>query len=182
MRFAPPVRHTAAVVTLLAACTAPPDDHQPGPEADPEADRAAVAPIPRDRLSALVFFLHSSAAHLLVTDPSGRRTGMDPITGRSYSQIPNAFYGSNEIDDLTDDEPTATDVSREFTRIRPGDGDYVITVTGTDEGTYDLELRTYDRTGALSRTGLSDIPTRPGMVHTFELSYSATAPPGGRSD
>lgn len=126
-----------------------------------------------DDLNGLVFFLHSPA-EMLITDPSGRRTGFDPITGMTYKEIPGASYDSTRIDDLTDELSTLADASKEFLMVRPIDGEYTIKVTGTGTGTYDLDLRAYNRHGRLARVRYDSVPVTAGQVSTYQLLYSGT--------
>ena len=55
------------------------------------------------------------------------------------------------------------------------DGSYTLQVTGAAPGTYSLDLRAWDRSGAASaRPELREVPTGPGAVHVYRLDYVAT--------
>ncbi len=58
---------------------------------------------------------------------------------------------------------------------QPMDGAYTLQVTGAAPGSYSLDLRAWDRSGAVtSRPQLRGVPTGPGAVHVYRLDYAAT--------
>jgi hypothetical protein len=89
-----------------------------------------------------------------LTDPQGRPVGVH----RALADMGNGLGGS------------VLDVRR------PTDVAYSLQVTGASPGTYSLDLRGWDRSGAATaRPELRDVPTGPGIVHVYRLAYAASA-------
>lgn len=89
----------------------------------------------------------------VLTDPQGRPVGRP----QAFTDLGNGLRGS------------VLDVRQ------PMDGAYTLQVTGAAPGTYSLDLRAWDRTGAASaRPELGEVPTGPGVVHVYRLDYVAT--------
>ncbi len=119
-----------------------------------------------------IWIIFMSPGELLVTDPEGRRTGLDPITGISYKEIPEACYQEEFIG--TDDFGGGMH-SKQFYLSEPIDGDYTITVTGTGEGTYDISINTYDIESSPSTLGFDDLSIYTDAIHKYKINYSKTA-------
>jgi hypothetical protein len=103
---------------------------------------------------------------LILTDPQGRRTGLDPAGNVEHREIPRASY----VETGTSPRTVLLDARQ------PMDGSYVLQVTGTAPGSYTLDLRAWDRNGTAStRPVLRDVPTGPGVVHIYRLDYASTA-------
>ena len=85
-------------------------------------------------------------AELLVTDPQGHRTGVDPRTGTVYNEIPDATYF---VDELIADDGTGMSAPplKVFYCPTPLDGNYDIQVIGTGSGSYTLDVLNYDELG-----------------------------------
>lgn len=111
--------------------------------------------------------LHSPA-ELLLTSPAGLRTGLDPVTGASFSEDPNSSYDDISIDDEQDDTQPGIE-EKELVVGVPPSGDYTLRVTGTDTGTYVLEFLGRDTSGNPSQTVFPPLPTAPGVVNTFSI-------------
>ena len=127
-----------------------------------------------DPLNRLTFTIYSPA-DLLVTDPLGRITGFDPISKINYTQIPGSGYQGESLDD---GESGQESESHWFVLdiYAPIEGKYTVQVTGTDTGTYDLEVRTTSLTGDASPVfAMNSIKTERGKIQRYELSYSATS-------
>lgn len=105
---------------------------------------------------------------LLLTDPRGRRLGLEPNTQRQHAEVPRAGY----------DEGTGPVPGRELEIMQPADGAYTLEVIGTDAGRYDLSMYANDREGqpTASDVELSDIPTRPGLIHRYAFEYTSSPP------
>ncbi|MBI2527370.1 MAG: hypothetical protein HYV93_15460 [Candidatus Rokubacteria bacterium] len=131
-------------------------------------------------LSRVTILLSSRAeavSNLILTDPQGRRTGLDPTATVAHRTIPRSSY----MDEGVDRRSRVLDVRQ------PMDGAYTLHVTGTAGGSYSLDLRAWDRSGtATARPELRDVPTEPGIVHLYRLDYASTARTpltlGGRFD
>jgi hypothetical protein len=103
---------------------------------------------------------------LILTDPQGRKTGLDPAGNVEHREIPRASY----VETGTSPRIVLLDARQ------PMDGTYVLQATGTAPGSYTLDLRAWDRTGTAStRPMLRDVPTGPGVVHIYRLDYASTA-------
>src|SRR5579859_2112330 len=121
-----------------------------------------------------------SPAELILTDPSGHRLGLDPVTNTSYDEIPNSSYIASF---LTDDDPTgvaqgqanAPEV-KQLMDNKPGSGQYIVTVTGTDAGTYSMPVYLTDQNGVTNFTELDNIPTSAGVVHKYTFTYTPPFP------
>jgi hypothetical protein len=116
-----------------------------------------------------------SPAELLVIAPDGKKTGLDPITGRRYAEIPNSSYQEEGYDNLETGVPNTHPTKFVDLSFGPAEGEYTIQVTGTGNGLYSLEVSPRGADGApLASTDLKDVPTQPGLVHTYALPYVAT--------
>jgi hypothetical protein len=113
-----------------------------------------------------------SPGELLLTDPQGRRTGMDPRTGQSFRENANSSYTKSLLDDHGG-VPDSNDPVTELHVHAPPAGDYTLSVIGTGTGTYDLELVALDAAFNDSRGKLQDVPITPGEVHTFGVHFDA---------
>ena len=113
-----------------------------------------------------------SPAELLVTDQLGRRTGVDPTTNLTYSEIPNASYN---IDALQDDinQIALPNPSKTFYATTPSDGQYIVQVIGTGTGDFHLDTLAYNAQG--SPASYSTLgTTQSGEVHTYLINFSST--------
>jgi len=123
------------------------------------------------------FTLHSPA-ELLLTDSSGRRTGIDPTTNTSFAEIPNAAYGDDSVDDPTDDTDSPVNIQAKTLEVSPlPAGTYKLTVTGTGTGTYDLEFQSDDPNFQTAQTAINGMPVSPGSVQIY--SITSPIPSGG---
>jgi hypothetical protein len=105
-------------------------------------------------------------SELLLTDPLGRQTGLDPIEKVAHRAIPQSCY----TDEGGGGRSKVLDVRQ------PMDGSYILQVTGTARGSYSLDLRGWDRSGtATAKPELRDVPTESGAVHLYRLDYASTA-------
>src|SRR5262245_13592795 len=126
-----------------------------------------------DQITGMSFTFHSPV-EAFVTDPMGRRAGFDPITQTAFNEIPNAFYDqdlANEDDENVLPEPNPGKRLEVFEDV---DGDYLVTVTGTDTGTYDADILTFDLAGNIPSSSLDAIPTAPGIVQTYLFHFDHT--------
>jgi hypothetical protein len=112
-----------------------------------------------------------SPGELLITDPLGRREGFDPVSGTRYYGIPNATYGPGDTVDSAEGEPPM-DVPKVLDIRFPAEGEYSLSVTGTGEGAYSLEVFACDREGGVSYRDAVDVPILPNEVQEFVLDYS----------
>lgn len=121
--------------------------------------------------SGITIYLHSPA-ELLLTDPQGRKLGIDPATGQYFKEIPKSFY---ELSALTDQETGLTDEpSKELTFGEPLDGEYSLEVIGTGSGDYALEVRAMDNTMQRSSFLVDQVPIIPNERHSYRFYFSGT--------
>jgi hypothetical protein len=126
-----------------------------------------------------------SPAELVITDPQGRRTGYDPVSGKTYNEIPESAYYEEGIDNMVTDVPDEK-VKVLTVAAGPEAGEYKMTVTGTGSGTYSMSITNTSLQGplAVNDTDIKDIPVQPGEVHNYAVSYGGpsatpTEPSGG---
>lgn len=93
-----------------------------------------------------MFIRLHSPAELLLTSPSGLRTGLDPTTGTSFKEDPNSSYDDISVDDESDNTQPGIE-EKEILLGVPPSGDYTLQVTGTDTGVYTLEFLGRDTNG-----------------------------------
>ena len=138
--------------------------------------RGIVGPeIKTTDVSGISIWLHSPA-ELLVTDPQGRRLGIDPSTGESFKEIPSSLYGLSGVTDQV------TGHTREQSKIlsfgKPIEGEYMLEAIGTGTGSYDLEIHAMDNTSQRSSAMVLQVPIVPGERHAYRFNFSgaSTAP------
>lgn len=84
----------------------------------------------------LTIALHSPV-EFIVTAPDGKKTGYNPVTHISYSEIPESEYAPDTLS-TTDD--VGMQEQKLFSVHNPLPGEYGVQVIGTGNGTYDLEV------------------------------------------
>lgn len=122
--------------------------------------------------NAMVLTAHSPV-EMLVTDPSGNRTGYNPTNGQSYNEIPGSSYSSETIAD--DDDPTGTNqlpVTKVMDVPAPANGNYTLQVFGTGAGTYTLDFVGYDGNGNANTQGLAGSASVSSLAQ-YKVSYSS---------
>ena len=114
--------------------------------------------------------LHSPA-ELLITDGQGRRSGYDPLTNQSFNEIPGASYFKlGGIEDDTTGEFLESDTK--ILNIPNADlGNYTLTVTGTGNGTYNMEIIGLNQANTNSTIGYGSVPVSPLEVHTYQIKF-----------
>jgi hypothetical protein len=112
---------------------------------------------------------HSPVA-LLVTDPSGARTGTDPSTGAYVQEIEDSWYGVEQglVDDTGVDPPLPDLLT--FGQNGLSSGTYIVQVIGVGSGPYSLDFAV--------GSGLTPIQTVTGTatlgkIDTFELQANS---------
>lgn len=110
---------------------------------------------------------------LLVQDAEGRRTGMDPLTGTSFREIPQSSYTQESISDGESGQ-SATGVTQSIQIFQPAEGIYSIVLTAGADGTYDVSVQPYRSDGsaesALEATG----SVTSGAEINLQLHFSST--------
>jgi hypothetical protein len=115
-----------------------------------------------------------SPGELLITDPSGRRLGADLLTNASFQEIPNSAYNNEPLEDddtgVPDDD---SDTMKDIEVVSPATGDYTLTITGTGNGTYDMEIQGLDANGQPSLSTFSGVPISTNQVQTIVIHYDS---------
>jgi hypothetical protein len=118
-----------------------------------------------------------SPAELLLTNSAGQRTGINPLTNSAFSEIPNAVYSNESIEDPNDDSGDPANTDDKVLDIRaPADGTYTLTVTGTESGAYDLDFRAFDSNSQQTITSVTAVPVSPGSQQIY--SFTTPIPTG----
>ncbi len=109
----------------------------------------------------------------VVTDPLGRRIGIDPATGAEVAEIPDASYS---VDFLADDDPSGVDHTTPeitiFETVFPVEGFYQIDVHAAPGTEYTLTIFTYDLDGNLSSMPVETRSVGSEGIVTHRLNYS----------
>ncbi|HUQ72085.1 MAG TPA: Ig-like domain-containing protein [Planctomycetaceae bacterium] len=104
-------------------------------------------------------FTLNSPANLLITDPLGRRVGVDPTTGQTVNEIPGASFSGAGVEPQTIAVPGGID------------GQYQVQVVGTGDGMFHLDMYAASRGGDLMRTQVAD-QTSAGATASYTLHYT----------
>jgi hypothetical protein len=113
-----------------------------------------------------------SPINLLLVDASGRRTGLDPLTGLVLNEIPNSSYVINSLGD--DLHPgTSTPPVKRIEVLNPVAGNYTLEANGTGSGTFTLQfLAASARNKGLARETTAVGVINSGATSVYQLSYS----------
>jgi hypothetical protein len=104
-------------------------------------------------------------SEFVVTDPEGRRTGIDPRAKANYKEIPRSSYGQGDTD-----APV-----RQLDIPEPIDGSYLLQVRATAVGPYSLYIVPSDENArSPNQPRFDNIPIEPGMIHAYRLDYTRT--------
>lgn len=111
-----------------------------------------------------------SPIELLVTDPQGRREGIDPVTHATYNEIPDARYYNEEPYHPSDVDLDPATQHRTKTIYIPWmlDGAYSVKVTGTGVGSYTLDAQMEDAVGSTTTTEIVATTTS-NQVATYRV-------------
>lgn len=126
---------------------------------------------PKKIASAIWLYL-ASPAEFLVTDPSGKKLGKDPINEIDYSEIPDGYY-TEEMPPVTSDEAIDPEVIHPFKIIyipAPLEGNYNIQVIGTDSGNYSVDATVYDNEGN-SHSQVLCGNTQTNLITDYNLNF-----------
>ena len=109
-------------------------------------------------------------AELLLIDPQGRKIGRDPITDTTFSEIPDASYGYEGIDDAVTGAPGPQTAIIDVRN--PATGQYVLQVIGKESAKYDLAIRGYDCEMNPSDAEFLNLMIHKDSEHTYLIKYS----------
>ena len=116
----------------------------------------------------------NAPADLLLTAPSGRRTGRDPRVGFAMNEIEGASYDSVPAA-AADPSSASAPLANQLTVARPSEGPYEILVVGTRAGSYTLGVQLSMPDGGRRAAALQGLSTDRNQARRFRFSY-------GRSD
>jgi len=114
-----------------------------------------------------------SPIELVVTDGLGRKTGYDPRTNTTWSEIPNATYMIDKIAAFGDLSSGQFIESKNLLIFSPLEDQYEIDVIGTGQGSYEVAVNASNWNGSVSQTTSSGTTTS-GEVDTIPVDYNST--------
>lgn len=118
-------------------------------------------------------------ADLLVTDPTGRQTGLDGASGIILKNIPQSNYVTDVVGSAEVVVDTAPRIAHSVDMLQPAQGTYVVQVEGSQPGTYSLVVAAFSQDGtAQPRPTISGIAGA-GSSSSFQINL--TSSPGGIS-
>jgi hypothetical protein len=109
-------------------------------------------------------------AELLLVDPEGRKVGRDPITDKTFEEIPDASYGYEGIDDAVSGAPGPQTAIIDMRN--PATGQYGLQVIGKESAKYDLSVRGYDSDMDPSDAEFLDVMIQKDSEHLYLIEYS----------
>lgn len=140
------------------------------------ATRGVVKDPPGD-ISQLDIAVNNSA-DVLVTDPSGNRTGHDLSAGTISQAIPGSAYFSDSLDnDVTG--AVATEVGNSVEIFQPHHGTFRVSIVGTKLSTYSVSIAAYSQDGSQQPPIVLPGIEGPGSATLYEVQL--TSSPGSVS-
>jgi YVTN family beta-propeller protein len=116
-------------------------------------------------------------ADLLLTDPTGNRTGFDSAVSMVRKDIPRSSYGQDFLTD--NDTGDAGGITHSINVFQPAQGSYQITAIGLKLSTYELSIASFSSDGSPQpRFSLIGIASS-GSNSSFQVQFSPT--PGNGS-
>lgn len=109
-------------------------------------------------------------AELLLIDPEGRKVGRDPVTNTTFSEVPDASYGYEGIDDAVSGAPGPQTAIIDVRN--PATGKYNLRVIGKESAKYDLAIRGYDCEMDSSDAAFLDVMIHMDSEHTYSIEYA----------
>jgi len=113
----------------------------------------------------------NAPAELLLTDPSGRRTGRDPRVGFAMNEIAGASYDAVPAS-AADPSSASAALANQLTVATPTEGAYEILVVGTRAGSYTLGIQLSMPDGSRRATALHGLATGPNVARRFRFTYA----------
>ena len=113
----------------------------------------------------------NAPADLLLTAPSGRRTGRDPRVGFVMKEIEGASYDSVPAA-AADPSSASAPLANQLTVATPREGAYEILVVGTRAGSYTLGVQLSMPDGGRRAAALHGLSTDRNQARRFRFSYA----------
>lgn len=104
----------------------------------------------------------TSPVDLYVSDPNGKRIGIDPVTGSHVQEADAYYYSHGGASPFT--EMCCNNLVKVIEFPHPKEGKYFVQVMGTDEGPFNL----FFNIGDVTFNG----QTTPGQINKYEVEYS----------
>lgn len=170
-----------------STATAPAAQAQPTPQRV-TVDTTPVTPPPpalagQPNLSEVIVTIEPVAydsiapAEVLLTDPAGRRAGMEPTTWRALLEIPSTRYDSMPPLTQTDGDPEPGGLVKQLNLVTPQAGHYALQVIGRRAGTYSLTIKLVMPREESREAKLSAQRIREGEIHLFRFTYDDSKGP-----
>jgi hypothetical protein len=123
-------------------------------------------------LAGLYIAAHSPV-ELVLTDPNGAQTGLNPLTHTRFRSIPSSGY--IELSLVNDEDHTLASMPpiKTLNVVDPTNGTYTLQVFGTDVGEYTIDLMGYDVNGNPSTNSVTGNAV-PGIEVDYNVTYSTT--------
>jgi hypothetical protein len=117
----------------------------------------------------------SGNVDLLVTDPAGKKTGIDPSSGAVLQNIPNSGYffdSLNTVGDNGSSTPDSATASHSVEISQPQKGTFFLVVDGDSSGAYDISING-SSTGGVAKQAISlQGNAKLGSVVNYQITYS----------
>jgi hypothetical protein len=111
---------------------------------------------------------------LLVVDPTGKRTGFDPVSSMIVQEIPGSLYERNTLgSDEAFNEAAETAHSIHMQPIK--DGDYGVIVTGLNLGPFTIVVRAFSQDASAQSPLVLNGIAGPGTQSNFQIHAASTA-------
>ncbi|MBI4130184.1 hypothetical protein HY468_02620 [Candidatus Roizmanbacteria bacterium] len=114
--------------------------------------------------------IQHSPTELVLTDPTGKKIGYNPLQEITYSEIEDSFYGDETLTAASGD---ATQEQKVLTIKSPPQGNYTIDVFGTGVGEYTLET-VYSVGDEIYKAPFVTDQTENGQIRTYMLPFDTT--------
>ncbi len=130
----------------------------------------------------MVFFHLGGDAEMIVIDPLGRRSGRNPFTQQSYTEIPGGTYTGPEFISSLDDPNDFTTLESYFEGMQPISGQYQVQVFAKSNTNYRLTQYSYDTSGAINGIIDKQGPLASGSSIVIPVEHSEKALPSRYAD
>ena len=114
-----------------------------------------------------------SPVELLLTDPNGLRTGFDPATGQSFSEIPQTIYEHFGIDNAIAGTEGAAHATLHM--LNGAAGMYALKVTGIGNGSYLLYISAEGLDNHARVAAVKNVPITTGESHFYAFNFDESA-------
>lgn len=115
------------------------------------------------------------AIGVVVVDPEGRKTGVEPGSGRMDRQIPRSTYSANTGIDDDGTGQADPDPGKEVEIMGPRVGGYGMQLAAAEGSRYSLEVRAFDQQPPRDAgRALTGIRIAKGAIHRYRLLYDRT--------